>query len=92
MSSKNKKAPVTKTETKKSAYRSEFVFGRNNYLLMIVGLVVIALGFILMYGGKEDIYSFRRITLAPIIVIAGFVIEVFAALMKPTDDKSEAAS
>jgi uncharacterized membrane protein len=92
MSTKNKKVTAPKAEAKKSVYRSEFVFGRNNYMLMIVGLVVIALGFVLMYGGKEDIQSFRRVTLAPIVVVAGFIIEVFAALLKPTDDKSEAAS
>lgn len=92
MSTKNKKATAAKAEPKKSVYRSEFVFGRNNYMLMIVGLVVIALGFVLMYGGKEDIQSFRKVTLAPIVVITGFIIEVFAALVRPKDDKSEAAS
>jgi hypothetical protein len=82
MSAKNKKTAV-KTESKTNNTKAEFVFGNNNYMLMIIGFVVLVTGFILMYGGKEDIYSFRRITLAPIVVISGFVIEIFAILVKP---------
>jgi amino acid permease len=48
-----------------------------------VAFAVVVLGFLLMWGGKEDIYSFRRITLAPIIVIAGFLIGVYAIMYKP---------
>jgi hypothetical protein len=50
---------------------------------MLIGIAVIIIGFVLMYG-KEDIYDFRKTTLAPIVVIAGFVIEVFAILKKPS--------
>lgn len=58
---------------------------------MLIGLVVIAIGIILMAGGKSDnpevfdakaIYSFRRITLAPILIVGGLVIEVFAIMRK----------
>lgn len=57
-------------------------FGKMNYVLMGVGALVIVLGFILMSGGAEhtatefdeSIYSFRRITLAPIVVILGFIV------------------
>lgn len=87
MSSKNKKASI-KSEPKRPSYRTEFVFGKNNYRLMMIGLAVIALGFVLMYGGKENIYSTMRITIAPIVVIAGFVIEVFAALVKPVEEST----
>ena len=87
MSNKNKK-PLTKTETRKTVSRMDFVFGKNNYMLMIVGFVVIIIGFLIMYGGKEDIYSFRKITLAPIVVITGFVIEVFAIMVKPKDKQA----
>ena len=62
-----------------------FVFGKKNYQLMLIGIIVIVLGFVLMYG-KEDIYDFRKTTLAPIVVIAGFVIEVFAILKKPDSE------
>ncbi len=68
----------------------DFPFGRENYVLMLTGLAIIFLGFILMTGGgSEDpavwdpsIFSFRRITLAPILVISGFVIEIFAIMKK----------
>ena len=68
------------------------VFTRQNYLWMLAGLVVIVLGFILMAGGGSDdpnvfktdeIYSDRRITLAPILVLAGFAIEIAAIFRKP---------
>ncbi len=68
-----------------------FVFGPMNYRLLIIGLVVIILGFILMAGGKSDdpnvfnpeVFSARRITIAPLVVLAGFVIEGFAIMWKP---------
>jgi hypothetical protein len=49
---------------------------------MLVGLLTIIVGFVLMYG-KEDIYDFRKTTLAPIVVLSGFVIEIFAIMRKP---------
>lgn len=69
-----------------------FMFNKKNYTIMLIGLAVIILGFILMAGGKsadpnvfnyDEIYSFRRITLAPILVMAGFVIEIFAIMRVP---------
>ena len=65
-----------------------------NYLLLLVGAVVIVLGFILMAGGTKatpeefsyDIFSWRRITLAPILVILGFAFEIYA-IMKRFDKK-----
>lgn len=59
-----------------------FVFGKNNYRLMLLGIAVVILGFILMIG-DTDIYSFRKIVLAPIVVLAGFAIGFFAILKKP---------
>ena len=61
-----------------------------NYALIAVGAVIIIIGFILMAGGttatpeqfNEDIFSFRRITLAPIVVIAGFAFEIYAILKR----------
>jgi len=77
-------------ENKESAPSNTF-FGKENYLLMLVGLGVLALGFVLMAGGKsqdpkvfdpKEVYSFTRITIAPILIIAGFVIEVVAIMKK----------
>ena len=70
--------------------KDKLLFGRRNYKYMIIGLLFIAVGFILMSGGGSDdpnifnekIYSFRRIRLAPILVITGFIIEVYAILTK----------
>ena len=60
----------------------QFIFNKTNYKLMLAGLLTIIIGFVLMYG-KEDIYDFRKTTLAPIVVILGFVIEIFAIMKKP---------
>ncbi len=64
------------------------LFGKENYRWMLVGFVLIALGFILMSGEgntnpevfNEDIFSFRRIRLAPALVILGYLVEVYAIL------------
>lgn len=65
-----------------------FIFGKKNYIFMIIGIVVIALGFIFMSGGgsdnpaifNEEIYNWQRIRLAPTLVIIGLVIEIYAIL------------
>ena len=71
--------------------KKKLLFGKRNYKFMLIGIFFIALGFILMSGGgsedpnifNEEIYSFRRIRLAPMLVISGFIIEVYAILTKP---------
>lgn len=70
--------------------KKKLLFGKRNYKFMLIGILFIALGFILMSGGgsddpnifNEEIYSFRRIRLAPMLVIIGFIIEVYAILTK----------
>ena len=71
------------------------LFGKDNFIWMLVGLAVMALGFFLMAGGKSadptkfndnEIYSFTRITLAPFLIIAGFVVEIFAIMKKPGEN------
>ena len=67
------------------------IFGKKNYQIMFVGLAFIIAGFILMSGGdtgdetsfNPEIFNFQRITLAPILILIGFVIEVFAIMYKP---------
>jgi hypothetical protein len=59
----------------------QFVFGKSNYTLMLISIAVVALGFILMIG-DTDIYDFRKIVLAPIVVLIGFAIGFFAILKK----------
>ena len=71
--------------------KSEFLFGKKNYVVMLIGLAFIALGFILMAGGGSDnpeifnpeMYNFRRIRLAPTLVLIGLGIEIYAIMAKP---------
>lgn len=71
--------------------QSEFLFGKKNYIIMLIGIVFIAVGFILMAGGgsddpnifNEEIYNFQRIRLAPTLVLIGLAIEIYAIMAKP---------
>lgn len=75
---------------KKVENKREFLFGKKNYMLMLIGIAVIVLGFILMAGGgsddpaifNEEIYNFRRIRLAPTLVLIGLAIEIYAIMAK----------
>lgn len=68
-----------------------------NYKLMLIGFVIVVVGFILMAGGgsddpnvfNEDMFNFRRITLAPILVLGGFAFEIYAIMKKPKKKKEE---
>jgi uncharacterized membrane protein len=68
----------------------EFAFGKENYIIIAVGFLCIVLGFILMAGGgsedpnvfSEEIFSTRRITVAPIVVLLGFAIEIFGIMYR----------
>jgi membrane-bound ClpP family serine protease len=76
---------------KKEIKVTGFALGKENYKLMAIGFAIIVIGFILMAGGgsndpnvfSEDIFSFRRITLAPVILLIGFVFEIYAIMKKP---------
>lgn len=61
--------------------KQEFVFNKSNYRWMIASILVVALGFILMTG-TTDIYDFRKIVLAPIVVLSGFGLGFYAILKK----------
>ena len=80
----------------KAEPKNNFYFGKENYKLMLIGLALILIGFLLMMGadantvdGKYDpnswnegIFSIRRIRIAPLFVIAGFVVEIYAILKR----------
>ncbi len=80
-----------KKKTSDDTPRKEFIFQKRNYLFMFLGIGCMALGFILMSGGgsddplvfSTDIYSFRRIRLAPTLVLIGLGLEVYAILLNP---------
>ena len=68
------------------------LFGKENYMWMLAGIVVIILGFILMAGGKsadpkvfdpKEVYSTTRITIAPLLIIIGFILEIVGIMKKP---------
>jgi hypothetical protein len=75
----------------KEERQAQFIFGKKNYKFMLIGLAFIVLGFVLMSGGgsddptvfNADIYSFRRIRLAPFFVLLGFGIQIYAILLNP---------
>jgi len=71
---------------------SPAIFGKENYIWILAGIVIIALGMLLMSGGKSSdpnafdqtqVYSTTRITIAPLLIIIGLVVEVFAIFRKP---------
>ncbi|NNE31614.1 MAG: DUF3098 domain-containing protein [Winogradskyella sp.] len=82
---------------RKDASKAEFIFGRKNYKFMLIGLAFIAVGFILMSGGGSDdpnvfdpsIFNWRRIRLAPTLVLIGFGIQVYAILLNPNKNKNK---
>lgn len=89
-------APVRRAEKRESIFTEgsrEFIFGRQNFIYMGIGLALILAGLVAMSGGAmpdpskwepERIYGFRRITLAPMLMVAGFVVVIFG-IFKKTD-------
>jgi len=81
------KNPINKTNEEDLG----FAFHKENYLLLITGLILIAAGFLLMLGGGSDdpqvfseaLFDFRRLTLAPILILAGFIVEIYAIMKRP---------
>ena len=84
-------------QKRKQDSKAEFIFGKKNYKWLFIGLAFIALGFILMAGGGSDnqnvfdpsIFSWRRIRLAPTLVLIGFGMQVYAILLNPDKKKSK---
>jgi uncharacterized SAM-binding protein YcdF (DUF218 family) len=77
---------------KENSKKAQVNFALPNYLYILIGFIIIILGFGLMIGGRsndpnvfngDEIFSFRRITLAPIVVLIGFIFEIWAILRKP---------
>jgi len=68
----------------------DFVFKKKNYMTLIASIVLILLGITLMIGGgsedptkfSEEIFNFQRLTLAPVLIVSGFVVGVFAIMIK----------
>jgi len=83
-----------KIAKKDNVKETGFALGKENYKFMAIGFAIIVVGFILMVGGGSDdpevfnpeIFSFRRITLAPLLLLFGFIFEIYAILKKPKDN------
>ncbi len=79
---------------KKEIQETGFALGKENYKLMAIGFAIIVVGFILLSGGgsddpnvfSEELFSFRRLTIAPILLFVGFVFEIYAIMKKPKDN------
>ncbi len=85
---------MAKAKKEKEVKSMGFALGKENYKLMAIGFAIIVIGFILMAGGGSkdpnvfdpNIFSFRRITVAPVILLIGFVFEIYAIMKKPKED------
>jgi hypothetical protein len=78
----------------KDTRKPGFAFGKENYRMLIIGVVIVVIGYLLMVGGgsedptkfnADEIFSFRRITLSPIVILAGFVVVLFGIMKRPKD-------
>jgi len=93
MADNKKQIPETKKTDTKKTEKVVFAFGKQNYRLLLIGLGFLTLGYILMIGGGSDdpnvfnpaIFNFQRLTLAPLLLLTGFIIEIFAIMKKPKE-------
>jgi uncharacterized membrane protein len=82
----------TEIPTPTSTSTGVSLFSKENYIWMLAGLIILAIGFFLMAGGKSadpkvfdpnEVYNTTRITVAPILIVIGFIIEIIAIMKKP---------
>lgn len=92
----NQKIKTMAVTDKSNMDFKEFAIGKKNYLYILIGVVIVVIGFLLMTGGKSvdpdhfnpEIFSFRRITLAPVVVVGGFVFIIWAIMKKPKENNN----
>ncbi|MCF0207659.1 MAG: DUF3098 domain-containing protein [Bacteroidales bacterium] len=90
-------AKKTKEENGAESKKSQYVFGAKNYIALAIGFAVLVIGYLLMMGGGSDdpntfnpeIFNTRRITVAPIVLIIGFAIEIFAIMWRPRSKNND---
>lgn len=84
------------TKSKSASGDVDFAIGKDNFKYIAIGVAIVIVGFLLMSGGKspdpavfnDAIFSFRRITLAPIVAVGGFMFIIWAIMKKP-EEKSQ---
>lgn len=77
-------------ENNKQENKKNFAFGKRNYIIMIIGLIILAAGYILLSGGgskdpdyfNEALFNARRLVVAPLLIMAGLIVEVYAIMTK----------
>lgn len=82
------------TSAQQEVQKPTFAFARDNYMWLIIGILISGLGFILMTGGGSDdpnvfsegLFSFRRLTLAPILILGGYGVVLYAIMKKPKSE------
>jgi hypothetical protein len=82
---------IEKNINSKQEQESGFVFGKKNYIVLAAGFALIVIGFILLSGGRSEdpnvfnpeIFNIRRLYIAPIVILLGFVTEIFAIMWRP---------
>ncbi len=82
---------MSKKNKTKQTVEKKLLFGKRNYKFMLIGIILITAGFILMSGGGSDnpkvwneaIFDFRRIRLAPMLILLGMAVEIYAIMTKP---------
>ena len=90
-----KKTTTTNPSTNKTepTVTTNFVFSKDNYKWMFIGIAFLVAGYLLMIGGgsenpnvfNEEMFNFQRLTLSPLLLIAGFIIEIYAIMKKPSE-------
>ncbi len=82
---------------KEKSKNTGFALGKKNYYMLAIGFAVVIIGFFLMSGGGTDdpnvfkadeLFSFRRVVLAPLVILAGFIFEIYAVMKKPKEEEN----
>ena len=91
---KTKTSAIITANVKPKEESFDMPIAKENYILLLVGIVIIVIGYFLMAGGAsedpnvfnaDELFSFRRITLAPIIILFGFIFEIWAIMRRPKE-------
>lgn len=90
------KNEILKDQPVQNEEKTRFVLGKKNYIALAIGFLILVIGYFLLSGGASEdpnvfnaeIFNFRRITLAPIVLMIGFAVEIFAIMWRPRSKKN----
>jgi len=80
----------------KSEQKIGLALGRQNFILIVIGFAIVVIGYLLMIGGKSEsidvynpeVFSFRRITLSPLVILLGYIFIIYAIMKKTKESKA----